>query len=104
MNNLKTKIGHDVDFVGLGEGGKRVTRVYEPKSKIKMRSRGRFFVNCYHTPETGNQKNLIEALATNRTVRDVEAKEKDKTKNKFDALNYSTKLRNLVEFVEVMDE
>ena len=37
LQSLKPKIGHDVDFVGLGENGKVITRVYEPKSKIRMR-------------------------------------------------------------------
>ena len=71
MQSLKPKIGHDVDFVSLGDNGKKVTRVYEPRSKIKMKQRGRFFVHCFHTQETSAQKALIEALATNQRLADV---------------------------------
>ena len=45
--SLKPKIGKDVDFVG-----KTLGSVYDCKSKVKLRTRNRFFVNCYHLPDS----------------------------------------------------
>ena len=57
-----------------------------------MRTRNRFFVNCYHMPEEESQKAMIEALASNTDSK------------KLKALAYSERKRERLEFVEVTDE